>query len=85
MPHGGDGDFFYVLERDMESAVKQRRTLAASVIAWAARGLAPTRRNWLTIGIANIPCGCVARVQADGVVLNVRGDHHLFGPGPGGR
>ena len=33
---------------------------AASVIACAARGLAPTRRNWFTIGVENCPCGCVA-------------------------
>ena len=42
---------------------RSARTFAARVIACAARGDAPTRRNWFTIGIEKMPLGCVASVQ----------------------
>ena len=35
-------------------------TLAPSTSVCAARGLAPKRRNWLAIGVANCPPGWVA-------------------------
>ena len=59
----GIADVLHVLEADVEPAVEQGADLARQLDRLRGAGLAPTRRNWLTIGIANWPCGWVASVQ----------------------
>ncbi len=63
MPHGGDGDVLDVLEADVEPAIEQGPHFAGQRDRLGGRGLAPTRRNWLIIGIAKMPCGCVASTK----------------------